>query len=132
MEIHGGAGFRVPPVCGLRPPDLAEELPHQHPAFTERPRSAPDPGGPGGDPLPDPGFKRPAQVCDRPFPGRVAPAAPVLVISCHSDCPDPISTFIGVPVTGDDYNAGMVRCRARSLDAIAANLLRIANQKISQ
>ena len=62
----------------------------------------------------------------------------------YADCPDPISTcdevdvyskiceltcFIGVPVTGGDYNAGVVRCRARSLDAIAAALCGAAGLK---
>ncbi len=60
----------------------------------------------------------------------------------YPDCPDPISQsdevdvyskvcrrtcFIGVPVTGGDYNAGAVRCRERSLDSIADALCRIAH-----
>ena len=62
----------------------------------------------------------------------------------YPDCPDPVSQsdevdvysrvcrrtcFIGVPVTGGDYNAGVVKCRERSLDAIAEALSRIANKK---
>ena len=59
----------------------------------------------------------------------------------YPDCPDPVSTsdevdvyskvcklscFIGVPVTGGDYNAGVVRCREQSLDAIAEALCLVA------
>ena len=59
----------------------------------------------------------------------------------YADCPDPISQsdevdvyskvcrytcFIGVPVTGGDYNAGLVRCREQSLSAIA-EALRLAS-----
>ena len=62
----------------------------------------------------------------------------------YAGCPDPISTcdevdvysqvckltcFIGVPVTGGDYNAGVVRCRARSLDAVAQALCRMGGAK---
>ena len=62
----------------------------------------------------------------------------------YPDCPDPVSQsdevdvysklcpktcFIGVPVTGGDYNAGVVKCRERSLEAIAEALSRIANKK---
>lgn len=59
----------------------------------------------------------------------------------YTDCPDPVSNcdetdvyvtkcrrscFIGVPVTGGDYNAGVVRCKESSLDAIAEALCRAA------
>ena len=59
----------------------------------------------------------------------------------YPDCPDPVSQsdevdvyskvcrrtcFIGVPVTGGDYNAGAVRCKEWSLEAIAEALCRIA------
>jgi hypothetical protein len=59
----------------------------------------------------------------------------------YPDCPDPVSTcdetdvysrrcplscFICVPVTGGDYNAGVVKCRRRSLGAIAEALCRAA------
>ena len=61
----------------------------------------------------------------------------------YADCPDPVSTsdevdvysvkcrhtcFIGVPCEGGDYNAGVVRCRERSLDRIAEALCRIAER----
>ena len=60
----------------------------------------------------------------------------------YPDCPDPVSQsdevdvyskvcrrtcFIGVPVTGGDYNAGVVKCRERSLDAIAEAICRAAD-----
>ncbi len=59
----------------------------------------------------------------------------------YENCPDPVSTcdevdiyvekcpatfFLGVPVQGGDYNAGIVRCREKSLHAIADALCRIA------
>jgi len=59
----------------------------------------------------------------------------------YPDCPDPVSQsdevdvysktcrqscFIGVPVTGGDYNAGVVKCKERSLDAVADALCRLA------
>ena len=59
------------------------------------------------------------------------------------DCPDPIADsdesdvysrkcphtfFLGVPCTGGDYNAGAVRCRRESLDAVAEALCRIAEK----
>ena len=65
----------------------------------------------------------------------------------YPDCPDPVSQsdeadvyskvcrrtcFIGVPVTGGDYNAGVVRCKERSLDAIAEALCRIAKEASSE
>ncbi len=40
-----------------------------------------------------------------------------------------LDNFSGVPVTGGDYNAGVVRCRERSLDAIAEALCQIAAQR---
>ena len=58
----------------------------------------------------------------------------------YAGCPDPISQsdevdvyskvcryacFIGVPVTGGDYNAGTVRCRQRSLEAITDALTQL-------
>ena len=61
----------------------------------------------------------------------------------YPDCPDPVSQsdevdvyskvcrrtcFIGVPVTGGDYNAGVVKCRQKSLIAIAEALCQAANQ----
>ena len=61
----------------------------------------------------------------------------------YPDCPDPVSQsdetdvyskicgqtcFIGVPVTGGDYNAGVVRCKERSLKAITEALCRAASQ----
>jgi len=61
----------------------------------------------------------------------------------YPDCPDPVSQsdevdvyskvcrqtcFIGVPVTGGDYNAGVVRCKEKSLDAIAEALCQIAGE----
>ena len=57
------------------------------------------------------------------------------------DCPDPIANsdesdvyvgkcphtfFLGIPCTGGDYNAGVVRCRQASLDGVAEALSRIA------
>ncbi len=59
----------------------------------------------------------------------------------YEDCPDPIADsdesdvyvkkcphtfFLGIPCTGGDYNAGVVRCRQASLDAAAEALCRIA------
>lgn len=59
----------------------------------------------------------------------------------YSGCPDPVSDqdevevykqvcrhtcFLGVPVWGGDYNRGVVRCRARSLKAIAEAVARLA------
>ena len=61
----------------------------------------------------------------------------------YPDCPDPVSQsdevdvyskicrrtcFIGVPVAGGDYNAGVVKCKERSLDAIAEALCKIAKE----
>ncbi len=61
----------------------------------------------------------------------------------YPDCPDPVSQsdevdvyskvcrqtcFIGVPVTGGDYNAGVVKCKEKSLDAIAEALCQIAEE----
>ena len=61
----------------------------------------------------------------------------------YADCPDPVSQsdevdvyskvcrkscFIGVPVTGGDYNAGVVQCRERSLEAIAEAICRLAER----
>lgn len=58
-------------------------------------------------------------------------------------CPDPISNsdeadvyrdkcpytfFMGPPCWGGDYNAGQVRCRHRSLDALSEALCRISRQ----
>jgi hypothetical protein len=58
-------------------------------------------------------------------------------------CPDPISDcdetdvyvrncphtfFLGLPCTGGDYNAGLVRCRQASLDAVAEAVCRIAEK----
>ncbi|MFH1467127.1 MAG: hypothetical protein ABIO70_22275 [Pseudomonadota bacterium] len=58
-----------------------------------------------------------------------------------SGCPDPVSDsdecdvysevvprvfFLGVPCTGGDYNAGMVRCRPASLATASEALIRIA------
>jgi hypothetical protein len=59
----------------------------------------------------------------------------------YEGCPDPVSTvdevdvycrrcrrtfFLGIPVQGGDYNAGVVRCRQRSIDAAAEAVCRIA------
>lgn len=59
----------------------------------------------------------------------------------YAGCPDPVSSldevdvyvrkcprtfFVGVPVAGGDYNAGMVTCRRQGLDAVARALCRIA------
>ncbi len=59
----------------------------------------------------------------------------------HEGCPDPISNmdevevyrrvcshsfFLGVPCQGGDYNAGAVRCRLSSIDAIAKAIAKIA------
>lgn len=59
----------------------------------------------------------------------------------YRDCPDPISDqdevevykevsrhtcFLGVPVWGGDYNAGLVRCREKSLRAISEAVVRLA------
>lgn len=59
----------------------------------------------------------------------------------YSHCPDPISDcdetdvyqplcprtcFLGVPCTGGDYNAGVVRARLASVDAVAEALCRLA------
>lgn len=61
----------------------------------------------------------------------------------YPDCPDPVSQsdevdvyfpicrqtcFIGVPVTGGDYNAGVVRCKESSLEAVAEALCRMAKE----
>jgi len=61
----------------------------------------------------------------------------------YPNCPDPVSQsdevdvyskvcrqscFIGVPVTGGDYNAGMVKCKERSLKTIAEALCQIAGE----
>jgi hypothetical protein len=58
-----------------------------------------------------------------------------------ADCPDPISDcdecdvygevvprvfFLGIPCTGGDYNAGMVRCRPASLAAASEALVHLA------
>jgi hypothetical protein len=59
----------------------------------------------------------------------------------YADCPDPVETvdetdvyreacpltcFVGVPVSGGDYNAGPVSCREQSIRAVAEALCRIA------
>jgi hypothetical protein len=59
----------------------------------------------------------------------------------HASCPDPVcnldetdvyrdacpmTCFLGVPVVGGDYNAGVVSCRERSIRAAAEALCRIA------
>jgi hypothetical protein len=59
----------------------------------------------------------------------------------YPDCPDPVcgldetdvyrdacpmTCFVGVPVTGGDYNAGVVNCREQSIRAVADALCRIA------
>ena len=59
------------------------------------------------------------------------------------DCPDPIADsdesdvysqkcphtfFLGVPCAGGDYNAGAVRCRQASIDAVAEALCRLAEK----
>ena len=59
----------------------------------------------------------------------------------YADCPDPVcaqdetdvyrdacpmTCFLGVPVTGGDYNNGVVRCKGRSIHAVAEALCRIA------
>lgn len=66
----------------------------------------------------------------------------------YEGCPDPVSDadevdvyvqrcprtfFLGVPVQGGDYNAGVVQCRRQSLDAISQAICKIAShyQKVS-
>ncbi len=59
----------------------------------------------------------------------------------HEGCPDPVcgldetevyrdacpmTCFLGVPVTGGDYNSGVVRCKEQSIRAVAEALCRIA------
>jgi hypothetical protein len=59
----------------------------------------------------------------------------------HADCRDPVcgldesdvyrdacpmTCFVGVPVVGGDYNAGIVRCRERSIEMVAEALCRLA------
>jgi len=61
----------------------------------------------------------------------------------HEDCPDPIADedevdiyagkirrafFLGIPVSGGDYNEGPVSCRKRSIEAAAEALCRIAEE----
>jgi hypothetical protein len=61
----------------------------------------------------------------------------------YADCPDPVcgidetdvyrdacpmTCFLGVPVVGGDYNAGVVSCREQSLRAAAEALCRIARE----
>jgi hypothetical protein len=60
----------------------------------------------------------------------------------YPDCPDPVcdldeadvyrdacpmTCFLGVPVTGGDYNDGVVSCREQSIRAVADALCRIAH-----
>lgn len=60
----------------------------------------------------------------------------------YAGCPDPISDcdevdvyepvcprtcFLGVPVTGGDYNAGVVRAKEASVEAVAEALCRLAS-----
>ncbi|MFB3891958.1 MAG: hypothetical protein ACE15C_08035 [Phycisphaerae bacterium] len=64
-------------------------------------------------------------------------------LSCtiHEGCPDPVSTvdeadvyfpkcpytfFLGIPVRGGDYNAGVCICRQESIDAASEAICRIA------
>jgi hypothetical protein len=65
----------------------------------------------------------------------------------HRDCPDPISDsdesdvygevcaatcFLGIPVTGGDYNQGEVVCREESLATAAEALVRIARAYVAR
>ncbi|MGC8832841.1 MAG: hypothetical protein ACP5R4_02210, partial [Armatimonadota bacterium] len=66
-----------------------------------------------------------------------------LSFDIYADCPDPVSThdeadvyfqkcenvfFLGIPITGGDYNAGPVFCRERSIDALSEAICIIAEQ----
>ena len=59
----------------------------------------------------------------------------------YADCPDPVSTFdesdvyrqkckkvcfLGVPLTGGDYNEERVKCKLSAVDAVCEALCRIA------
>lgn len=63
-----------------------------------------------------------------------------MAFDLHPDCPDPVcdldetdvyrdacpmTCFLGVPVTGGDYNTGVVRCRERSVRMVAEALCRL-------
>lgn len=83
---------------------------------------------------------------DPELQGLINKAFAGLSYDLYPDCPDPISQsdevdvyskvcrrtcFIGVPVTAGDYNAGVVRCKEKSLEAIADAICSIAGTDLA-